>query len=98
MRKFNRKIIIVVVIVAVILPLFFLFGRDDKLCQKIIKIVTQKALTNLESVIYWSVSKVVFTFHLEDPSFLKAISIYIKPCRMRSTGFILICNGYRWWM
>lgn len=26
MRKFNRKIIIVVVIVAVILPLFFLFG------------------------------------------------------------------------
>lgn len=52
MKKYKTKCSIISIVVILILALLFLFGRDDKSCQKIIKIVTQKALTNLESVIY----------------------------------------------
>lgn len=52
MKKYKAIYPVIAVAAMLILALFFLFGRDDKLCQKIIKIVTQKALTNLESVIY----------------------------------------------
>lgn len=52
MKKYKAIYPVIAVAVMLILTLLFLFGRDDKLCQKIIKIVTQKALTNLEYVIY----------------------------------------------
>ena len=52
MKKYKVIYSVIAVAVMLILALLFLFGRDDKLCQKIIKIVTQKALTNLESMIY----------------------------------------------
>lgn len=52
MKKYKAIYPVIAVAVMLILTLLFLFGRDDKLCQKIIKIVTQKALTNLESMIY----------------------------------------------
>ena len=52
MKKYKAIYSIIAIAVMLILALLFLFGCDDKLCQKIIKIVAQKALTNLESVIY----------------------------------------------
>ena len=52
MKKYKISYFIIVIAIMSILALLFLFGRDDKLCQKIIKIVTQNALTNLKFMIY----------------------------------------------
>ena len=52
MKKYKVSCFIIAIAAMLILALLFLFGRDDKLCQKIIKIVAQNALTNLEYVIY----------------------------------------------
>lgn len=52
MKKYKVSCFIIAIATMLILALLFLFGRDDKLCQKIIKIVAQNTLTNLEYVIY----------------------------------------------
>ena len=52
MKKYKAIYPVIAVAAMLILALLFLFGCDDKLCQKIIKIVAQNALTNLEYVIY----------------------------------------------
>lgn len=52
MKKYKVSCFIIAIATMLILALLFLFGRDDKLCQKIIKIVTQNALTNLKFMIY----------------------------------------------
>lgn len=52
MKKYKAIYPVIAVAVILILASFFLFGCDDKLCQKIIKIVAQNALTNLKYVIY----------------------------------------------
>lgn len=52
MKKYKVSCFIIAIAAMLILALLFLFGRDDKLCQKIIKIVTQNALTNLKFMIY----------------------------------------------
>ena len=52
MKKYKVSCFIIAIAAMLILALLFLFGRDEKLCQKIIKIVTQNALTNLKFMIY----------------------------------------------
>lgn len=55
MRKFNKKIIIVVMIMAAILPLFFLFGCGDRGNQTLI--ITVWIMDKWQSRIIWNWQK-----------------------------------------